>query len=305
MIKIQVNKITTLYGHKSGVYALSMGEQSDYLYSAGGDGMLVKWNLNSPENGLLIAKVDNTVYAINPIFMRNAIVIGQNYFGIHVIDIIRNKNVASINITDSAIFDIMTLKNHTIIADGRGYLIRVDMDRMKIVDRIRLSYKSIRALAYNPNTSEIALGCSDNTIKVIDSKNLRIKHDIQAHNNSVFTLHYAPDYQYLLSGSRDARLKCWDPADGYKLKETIVAHLYTINSIAFRPDGRYFATCSLDKSIKIWNSHSLRLFKVIDKSRHAGHGTSVNKLIWTSFKNQLISASDDKTISVWEIKNLP
>ena len=305
MIKIQVNKIATLHGHKSGVYALSMGEQSDCFYSAGGDGMLVKWNLKNPENGLLIAKVDNTVYAINPIFMRNAMVVGQNYSGIHVIDIIRNKNVASINITDSAIFDIIALKNHMIIADGHGYLIRVDMDNMKILDRTRLSHKSIRTMAHNLNTTEIALGCSDNTIKVIDSNNLKIKYDIQAHNNSVFTLHYAPDYQYLLSGSRDAQLKCWDPADGYILKETIVAHLYAINSIAFRPDGRYFATCSMDKTIKIWNSHSLSLFKVIDKSRHAGHGTSVNKLIWTSYKNQLVSASDDQTISIWEINKLP
>jgi WD40 repeat protein len=41
--------------------------------------------------------------------------------------------------------------------------------------------------------------------------------------------------------------------------------------------------------------------KVIDKGRHAGHGTSVNKLLWTSFKNQLVSASDDRTISAWDL----
>jgi hypothetical protein len=43
------------------------------------------------------------------------------------------------------------------------------------------------------------------------------------------------------------------------------------------------------------------LLKVIDKSRHAGHGTSVNKLLWTPFNDQLISASDDRTLSVWQI----
>jgi hypothetical protein len=40
--------------------------------------------------------------------------------------------------------------------------------------------------------------------------------------------------------------------------------------------------------------------KVIDKARHAGHGTSVNKLLWTP--NRLLSASDDRSISAWDIE---
>ena len=45
----------------------------------------------------------------------------------------------------------------------------------------------------------------------------------------------------------------------------------------------------------------MKLLKVIDAARHGGHKNSVNKLIWTSFDNQLISGSDDKNISVWKI----
>ena len=58
----------------------------------------------------------------------------------------------------------------------------------------------------------------------------------------------------------------------------------------------------MDKSIKVWDTTELKLLKVIDKARHAGHGTSVNKLLWTSFNDQLISASDDRTLSVWSLK---
>jgi WD40 repeat protein len=57
----------------------------------------------------------------------------------------------------------------------------------------------------------------------------------------------------------------------------------------------------MDKSIKVWDSEKLKLLKVIDRARHAGHGTSVNKVLWTSYQNQLLSASDDRTISVWNI----
>jgi WD40 repeat protein len=80
--------------------------------------------------------------------------------------------------------------------------------------------------------------------------------------------------------------------------------LFAINDIALSPNGKYFATASMDKSIKIWDTEKMQLLKVIDKARHAGHGTSVNKLWWSSFNNQLISASDDRSISVWEIEGL-
>ncbi|MFM8834779.1 MAG: WD40 repeat domain-containing protein, partial [Cytophagales bacterium] len=56
--------------------------------------------------------------------------------------------------------------------------------------------------------------------------------------------------------------------------------------------------------IKIWDANTLQLLKVIDKARHAGHGTSVNKLWWSSHQQQLVSASDDRSISVWESEGL-
>lgn len=123
-----------------------------------------------------------------------------------------------------------------------------------------------------------------------------------AHDNSVFTLQYSYDGNILLSSGRDAHLKIWDVKSDYLLVETVVAHMYAINNISFRPDGKYFATCSMDKSIKIWDAQSFRLLKVIDKARHAGHATSVNKLLWTNYQDRLVSASDDHTLSIWDIQ---
>ena len=119
---------------------------------------------------------------------------------------------------------------------------------------------------------------------------------------SVFTLAYSPDFQLLLSAGRDAHLKSWDVNSAYSSFHDIVAHMYAINHIEYSPDGKHFVTCSMDKSIKVWDSHTFKLLKVIDKARHAGHGTSVNKLLWSDHDNLLLSASDDRAISIWNIE---
>jgi WD40 repeat protein len=152
----------------------------------------------------------------------------------------------------------------------------------------------------NVHTGELAVGASDNFIRIYDEK-LGMKLEWAAHSNSVFTLRYTPDQRFLISGSRDARLKVWDVASGYKQVEEIVAHMYAINHLDFSPDGKHFVTCSMDKSIKVWDLQALKLLKVIDRARHAGHGTSVNKVLWTSHQNQLVSGSDDRKISVWQL----
>jgi WD40 repeat protein len=62
-----------------------------------------------------------------------------------------------------------------------------------------------------------------------------------------------------------------------------------------------FATASRDKTIKLWDFSSGRLLKVLDTVRYGGHVNSVNRLLWVD--NVLLSASDDRTVSIWEIGN--
>ena len=165
----------------------------------------------------------------------------------------------------------------------------------------QLSEKSARTIAVSKTRGEIAVGYSDYSIRVFDLDDMKLVKEWKAHTNSVFTVRYTPDGQFLISGSRDARLKVWDAASGYLQSAEVVAHLYAINHLDFSPNGKHFVTCSMDKSIKVWDAEKLKLLKVIDRARHAGHGTSVNKVLWTTYQDQLLSASDDRTISVWNL----
>jgi WD40 repeat protein len=303
----QTHKLFTLAGHRDSVYALAIGASAHEVFSAGTDGFVVKWDLantgnEKPPQGQLVAQINASVYSLCFVKEKNRLVIGENYDGLHLIDLMNNREIASSSMTKSAIFAMVYLKEILFVGCGDGLLAILNINDLSTIKRLQFSTKSVRCLALNPVKNELAIGYSDNFIRVIDLEALKIKYQIQAHTNSVFSLCYSPDFQFLLSGSRDAHLKVWSVNQNYELHRDIVAHLFTINSIAYSPKNQYFATCSKDKSIKIWRADDFKLLKVIDKSRHAGHGTSVNKLVWTTFHHSLLACSDDKSISVWQLE---
>jgi WD40 repeat protein len=300
MSPVQIRKLHTITGHNDCIYTLQGSAQPGMFFSGAGDGLIVRWELKDPENGEVIAKLPNSVYAL--LYHKNSglLVAGHNYEGIHLLDWKNKKETGSLQLTKAAIFDIQTFENKLVVACGDGAVYMVDVEHLNIISKSVASDKSARTIAVNETRDEIAVGYSDNMIRVFDS-NLNLKTAWKAHENSVFTLKYIPGSNLLMSGSRDARLKVWDVQSGGIQAAQVVAHLYAINHIEFSPDGKHFVTCSMDKSIKVWDTEELKLLKVIDKARHAGHGTSVNKLLWTSYNNELVSAGDDRTISVWNI----
>jgi WD40 repeat protein len=298
---ITVTKLHTLTGHRDGVFCLQRVSIDQLVVSAAGDGMIVLWDLENPESGVLIAKLPNSIYAIHHHTLTDVLIAGHNYDGIHILDWKNKKEIGSLQMTKAPIFDVQSSGGKAFVAAGDGTVTKVDIESLAIEQRAGVTDKNARTIAISQKRGELAVGYSDNFIRVFDLDKLELKKEWRAHENSVFTLRYTPDENYLLSGSRDARLKAWDVTRDFVKAEEVVAHMYAINHLEFSPNGKHFVTCSMDKSIKVWDATALKLLKVIDRARHAGHGTSVNKLLWTTHKDQLVSASDDRTLSVWNI----
>jgi len=300
-MKINVQKLFSLDGHHDCVYSLESGKNDNLFYSSSGDGMVVEWDLQNPEVGSLLVKVKNSVYSTLYIPTSDVLIAGQNFEGIHLVDLNDKKEVGSLQISNAQIFDIKSYEDRIYVGSGDGILYIASLSSLSVVKKIKLADKSIRSIAVNKNLGELAVGLSDNSIRILDINNYHQKYVINGHTLSVFSVVYNPQNNHLISVSRDAHIKSWNSFDHYKLEHSVVAHMYAINSISISPDRTYFVTGSMDKSIKVWDLETFQLLKVIDKSRHAGHATSVNSVLWTKYKNQIISCSDDKKISIWDL----
>lgn len=301
--KLEIEKLATFGGHKDGLYSVVHFDESGTFYTAGSDGFVVEWKLSDPDNGKLIAKVPNTVYALCPLIEEKQLVVGQNTDGIHLLDLQSGKEIKSLKLTDQAVFSIKRLKDDLFIGTGDGWLFVVDIEHWVVKKKVKASEKSIRTVSIDEKRGNVWIGCSDHLIRGYSIETLSEVRELIGHSNSVFALTMSPDFKYMLSGSRDAHLRVWNLEGFIETQEDIVAHMYTINDIVFRNDSKYFATCSKDKSIKIWRTEDFRLLKVVDKGRYAGHGTSINRLNWIG-EDVVISVSDDHSASAWKIIGL-
>lgn len=298
-MKFEVEKIETFTGHRDSVYNIALGSKPTSFYSASGDGMVVEWDYLKSDLGTPIVKVEHSIYAMAKDPKTGYLFIGDNFEGIQVIDPINKLKIGSVAMSKSAIFDIQIYNDLLIVAGGDGVISILDKTSLSFIKHIKSSEKSVRALAVNPIERTLAAGYSDDKIRVFDLTTFQLLQEFSAHDNSVFSLTYTSNFETLVSGSRDAKLKQWN--QNFKLSQTINAHMYTIHHGALSPNGKWLATGSMDKSVKIWDAESLELLKVIDKGKNAGHGHSINRLMWLN-NEKLVTASDDKTLHLWGIK---
>lgn len=297
---MEIERIDTFSGHRAPIYSLEEGREPHFIYSAGSDGWVVEWNLQKPDVGKVMAHIEGSVYCLRLDRSTNIFWVGQNFEGIHGVQIEDQSRVFSIGMTKKAIFDICFWGDQVWIGHDHGMISVIDRESQQLIKLIKAGDKSARTICLL-GSDQIAVGFSDGFIRVFNN-HFELEYAWLAHDLSVFSMVYEIATHSLISVGRDAKIKRWLLKDqASHLVQEVAAHIYAIHDVVQSPDKQFIATASMDKTIKIWNVDDLNLLKVIDAPRYGSHKNSVNKLLWSAFQDFLVSASDDKNISIWKI----
>lgn len=305
-IKIDIKNIAVLSGHSGCVYAMDKGLSESTVFTGGSDKFIVLWNLETLHAEKFVASLPATVYTICHIPEKKLLLAGTTAGNIHIIDLDKKEEIKILQHHTEPVFDIKYSLNTNCFytAGGDGNFAVCSLDTLSLIKIKKLSTQKVRSIDFNYTTSEIAVACGDCNILIFDLYTLAEKKSFIAHQLAANVVRYSPDGTFLLTGGRDAYLNIWQAAN-YELVKSIPAHNWAIYDIVYNPDASLFATASRDKTIKIWDVKTFQILKRIRKENFDSHTYSVNKLLWSTYNNYLVSAGDDRMIVVREIKKLP
>ena len=301
-MSIDVKHIATLAGHSGCIYAMDKGISESTIFTGGSDLIIALWSLDTLQTEKFAASLPAAVYTICHIPEKNILLAGTTTGSVHIIDLEKNQEIKILQHHTAPIFDIKySLKTNCFYtAGGDGNFAVCSLDTLSLIKIKKLSEQKVRNIDFNYVTSEIAVALGDCTILVFDLYTLEVKTDFIAHQLAANVVRYSPDGKFLLTGGRDAHLNIWQ-TDSYELIKSIPAHNWAIYDIVFNPDTTLFATASRDKTIKIWDAKTYQLLHRITKENNEAHTHSVNKLLWSTYNNYLVSVGDDKVVMVREI----
>jgi WD40 repeat protein len=295
-------KLAQFSGHRDCVYALCQGPEPHQFFSSGSDGLVVLWDVHHPDQGQVLARLPSAVYALAWHPEKKWLVAASNRDGFHILDLSGKKEVQRVAFPGIVWYRIHIQGSLLTATGSGGTWMQWDLDEAHPRQH-QLGNLEWRALAFDSDQNRWAIGGKEGQIWMVGSGEGLPYRLPEIHQQTVFGLGFLPGYTRLISCGKDARLVLWEE-NGTALWEPVhqvPAHLFGIHDLKIHPEKPLLATGSMDKTIKIWDAETLKLLRVLDKTRHAGHGHSINQLLWLEKPELLLSCSDDRTISAWDI----
>lgn len=198
--------------------------------------------------------------------------------------------------------------------------------------------EGILNLAYSPNGKYIATGSLDHTTILWDAKSGDKLFQLSGHKSEVAEVTFSNDSNILMTGSSDGTAKAWDVKSG-KILYALEGHEGVVGGVVFTPDDKVIATASTNK-IRLWNAIAGKHIHTINGNKESimsifispdgqfisssstnglikiwqikggkevcqleGHSTRTREAVFhPTKKNTIVSASNDKTIRIWEFE---
>jgi WD40 repeat protein len=159
----------------------------------------------------------------------------------------------------------------------------------------------ISFVAFSPDGTRIVSGSHDSTLRIWDSVSGAIVAILGGHTDSIISVDFSPDGKRFLSWSKDYTVRVWDSENGLMLLGPLQAdRKIKIEGFGFSPD---------DKLIISWKG--LEIYHVVRQIWDSRTGVAINHrtdehiepvtaVAWSPNGKQILTASQDKTVCVWD-----
>jgi WD40 repeat protein len=290
-----------LPAHRSGIYAMLQGDAPNELISAGGDGMVIAWNIDKHSTHKVLTSVKEVIFSMMKTPVKGVYLLGTMSGCIYKFDRNNNTTDKMVIAHQNGVFDMLFIDDNKLASIGADGILKTwDYPSFNPIHEVKLSEIKLRSFDINKSLGHIAIGSIQGVVTVVDVKNLKTVIRFKGHDRGIYLVKYHPHKNMLITGCIDGVLNFWDTTNNYKHIYSRPAHQSSIYGFDHHKWDDMYVTVSKDKSIKIWDP-SFYKPKTIDRFTSKGHIHSVNAVVWL-LNGVLATAGDDRKIKLWDVK---
>lgn len=274
-LKNQGDPITnSLKGHERGAVRIMITDPTTgKIYSAGSDGMILRWTKNNGkwENETIVPERDNyQIYSIDISPDGKTLIAAGLYPKDQVNSYLEVYDLTNLSVPAKHIAGLSNgSDNVRFTPDGRGAYLRDNAGRsikycdLSTVREVIKPGSKINAIDLRSDGQQLAGAGENGSLYLWDLSNNFAEREIKGIVNSsghLTAVSYGPKGQLIVGDSRGIVFIL--TPDG-TLVRTLPGHTASVQQIVFNHAGTFMATASMDKSVRLWNVQELTMPPVV------------------------------------------
>jgi hypothetical protein len=294
---LKPKEYNALHGHKDAVKSVVYTADGKFIYTAGADGKILKWNMN-PLTPLPVLMYTNT-YAFTGLSLspsnqymafggtsNNVRIIPTDGSGAEAIVLKgHNKNVFFTEFTPDGKTLISASADSTIISweIATGQPTTVYRDRSKI-----------KTVCLHPGGRIAAVSNDAGETTIVSLTNEFQSYILERNQSVAHSLRYSHDGEFLAIGTDAGLIKIMDVA-GKRLVVALPGHKARVNEMEFSMNDSKLASASFDGTIHVWDLSELSEQPLVLED----HSNWVWSMRFSPAGDKLIAGCGDNLIRIW------
>lgn len=301
----------SLKGHSGSVKDIAFVPNTDIMYSTGGDGDILKWDisdLQKPYEKIVENNFGHRAIKITP--DGKWLIYGTDEGKINMINLANSVEVnQQLEGHNSGLNDnpIASIINGIAIANNNKYFISSGNDKRIFKWDLKsfegeLLYESeskINSINISPDANNILVGLQNGQTQVLNAADGEILKTIpNTTDNAITSVSYDRKGEWIVTGDSRGNVFVIN-AKNYTIDENLEGHISKINDIDFSPSDSLMATSSLDGTVRLWDFTNLNNQPIV----LADHESWVLSIEFSPDGKKLVTSSDKpERLFVWSTK---
>jgi len=288
-----------LIAHTDAVRGIAFAKGSNFFYSIGSDGKVLRWNPEESNEPVLILVGNNKLKRCLSISSDGRwLAVGGDDNAIALYDMqwgSLSPNRISIPINQVRFIAFAPSKDIFYFIGNNNTLYSYNITN-KQTKNIKSFDVKVNSLAVNPVNGNIAVADDGGSVFLLD-KQSRGNSDIRELTlpNTITAVNFSQDGKMLAMGGVKGRLYVWSSKTLKEIIEPLEGHTARINQIIFSNKGTQIATASLDNTVRIWNTQDWYYPPIVLRD----HQDWVWTIAFNADDSRILAGCRDKLIRVW------